>query len=266
MKGIWVIFSFQINIMFKVKYVTAEGSLHLNKLKNCWFLLFSGICKLINNGSYIAAFPPHEVILKYNFHLKKCSHAQCLIPFFILFYLNLLPSPRRVQSMTGPGLFWNPHYILSLCWFPCPESSCDFPSSGIPALEATYEHCLASLATALYSNTETIWEPHHSQTGQVPGLCKLLWDTWKSNTNPQKTLQHIRYLILCLIITFLLVLSRRACSKLWWALLAESWIQFELVLTPSHAPIHTHYINFKATLHFNITMGSLEVSLLHFQN
>lgn len=30
--------------------------------KTVLLFLFLGICKLINNGSYIAAFPPHEVI------------------------------------------------------------------------------------------------------------------------------------------------------------------------------------------------------------
>lgn len=73
-------------------YVAAEGSLHLNKLKNCWFLLFSGICKLINNGSYIAAFPPHEVILKYNFHYKMFS-CSMLDPIFFILFKSGFPLP-----------------------------------------------------------------------------------------------------------------------------------------------------------------------------
>lgn len=63
--------------------VSPEESLLSTDSKTVFFFLFPGICKLINNGSYIAAFPPHEVILKYNFNLKKVSHDQNADFFFL---------------------------------------------------------------------------------------------------------------------------------------------------------------------------------------
>lgn len=101
-------------------YVAAEGSLHLNKLKNCWFLLFSGICKLINNGSYIAAFPPHEVILKYNFHYKMFS-CSMLDPIF-LFYLNLASLSQEGSISDWPWSFLNPPLYFVSTLIPLPRT------------------------------------------------------------------------------------------------------------------------------------------------
>jgi hypothetical protein len=69
MGAIWITLSFKIMLCPMWVY-TCFKEKPLLKLTSI-FHLSLGIRKLITNGSYIAAFPPHEVILKNIFHLVK---------------------------------------------------------------------------------------------------------------------------------------------------------------------------------------------------
>lgn len=112
------------------------------------FFLFPGICKLINNGSYIAAFPPHEVI-----SILKKSFSCSLVTLF--FFLSLATSLRRIQSMSGPGPFSAPIMISDCTLAPVLQNLCAiFPLSGVPAPEGTQGHGSTTLTNTLCSNTE----------------------------------------------------------------------------------------------------------------
>lgn len=98
MEVIWIALSLKIILCINTCF-KGKPSLKLTQI----FVLFLGIRKLINNGSYIAAFPPHEVILKDIFHSTK-QNIFILgdsISYFLLLWSNTTTSNLWKKSLFG---------------------------------------------------------------------------------------------------------------------------------------------------------------------